>query len=175
MPIFLYFIHGTPTTATTAFAKRCHVRTWDPNRQTLSHREAKCVNLTTGPLGRPHPLSVGYLADSYFTDDIEQIRRQSPQTSITLSNTGLRYLIIYSAFLGVTMDEMVLRSNIRTQIVHINAHPLKNVTLEGPATSSVFISAWLFSSASKYSPILKTKQLTVSFLLANTSIFCFHL
>uniref|UniRef100_A0A9L0ILM9 Nuclear envelope phosphatase-regulatory subunit 1 n=1 Tax=Equus asinus TaxID=9793 RepID=A0A9L0ILM9_EQUAS len=32
MPIFLYFICGTPATAW--HAKQCHVRTWDPNRRT---------------------------------------------------------------------------------------------------------------------------------------------
>uniref|UniRef100_A0A9L0JRQ5 Uncharacterized protein n=1 Tax=Equus asinus TaxID=9793 RepID=A0A9L0JRQ5_EQUAS len=36
MPIFLYCICGTPTTAW--LAKRCHDRTWDPNRRTPGHR-----------------------------------------------------------------------------------------------------------------------------------------
>ena len=48
MPIFLYFIRGMPTTAW-LFAKRCHVRTQDPNWQTLGHQEAECANLTTVP------------------------------------------------------------------------------------------------------------------------------
>ena len=36
-----------------AFAKRCHVHTWDPNWQTLGHQEVERVNLTTAPLGWP--------------------------------------------------------------------------------------------------------------------------
>ena len=48
MPIFLYFIRGTPTTAW-LFAKRCHVCTRDPNWQTPGHREAEHSNLTTVP------------------------------------------------------------------------------------------------------------------------------
>ena len=51
MPIFLYFICGTPTTAW--LAKRCHIRTQDLNRRTLGRREAERVNLTAAPLGWP--------------------------------------------------------------------------------------------------------------------------
>ena len=47
MPIFLYFIRGTPTTAWRA--KRCHVLTRDPNR----HQEAERANLTAAPPGLP--------------------------------------------------------------------------------------------------------------------------
>ena len=49
MPIFLYFIHGTPTTAWRA--KRCCVHTWDPNRQTRGPQRGMCVlnRCTTGP------------------------------------------------------------------------------------------------------------------------------
>ena len=36
-----------------AFAKQCHVRTWDPNRWTLGYREAERANLTAAPVGRP--------------------------------------------------------------------------------------------------------------------------
>ena len=48
MPIFLYFICGTPTTAW--LAKRCHVRTRDPNQRTGA-AEVERANLTcaTGP------------------------------------------------------------------------------------------------------------------------------
>ena len=49
MPIFLYFIHGMPTTAW--LAKRCHVCTWDPNRWTLGLWSRTCAlnRCTTGP------------------------------------------------------------------------------------------------------------------------------
>ena len=40
MPIFLYFICRTPTTAWRA--KRCHVHTRDPNRQTPGCQSGKC-------------------------------------------------------------------------------------------------------------------------------------
>ena len=46
-----------------AFAKWCHVGTWDPNRQTPGHREAECANLSAAPLGRP--LGVLNLTDEY--------------------------------------------------------------------------------------------------------------
>ena len=36
-----------------AFAKRCHVRTWDLNGRTPGRREAECAHLTAVPLGRP--------------------------------------------------------------------------------------------------------------------------
>ena len=36
-----------------AFAKLCHVRTQDPNRQTLGRQGAERPNLTAAPLGRP--------------------------------------------------------------------------------------------------------------------------
>ena len=41
MPIFLYFICGTPATAW-LFAKRCHVCTWDLNRPTPGRRSRAC-------------------------------------------------------------------------------------------------------------------------------------
>ena len=37
----LYFICGMPTTAW--LAKRCHVRTWDPNRRTPGHQSGTCT------------------------------------------------------------------------------------------------------------------------------------
>ena len=51
-PIFLYFIRGTPTTAWRA--KRCHVRTRDPNRRTLGRWSGTCALncCATGPA--PH-------------------------------------------------------------------------------------------------------------------------
>ena len=49
MPIFLYFICGTPTTAW--HAKQCHVRTQHPNRRTPGLQEAERANLTAAPLG----------------------------------------------------------------------------------------------------------------------------
>ena len=51
MPIFLYFICWTPTTAWRA--KRCHVPTRDPNQRTPGHREAERAHLTAAPLGWP--------------------------------------------------------------------------------------------------------------------------
>ena len=50
MPISLYFICGTPTTAWCV--KQCHVRTQDPNQWTPS-RWSGTANLTAVPLGRP--------------------------------------------------------------------------------------------------------------------------
>ena len=41
MPIFFYFICGTPTTAW--HAKRCHVCTQDPNRRTLGCQSRACA------------------------------------------------------------------------------------------------------------------------------------
>ena len=35
-----------------AFAKRCRVHTWDPNRRTPGCREAERVNFTAAPPGR---------------------------------------------------------------------------------------------------------------------------
>ena len=35
------------------FAKRCHVYTQDPNRQTLGCPDVECMHLTAVPLGRP--------------------------------------------------------------------------------------------------------------------------
>ena len=49
VPIFLYFICGTPTTAW--HAKQFHVRIWDPNQQTSGRWEAERANLTTAPQG----------------------------------------------------------------------------------------------------------------------------
>ena len=51
MPVFLYFICGTPTT--TWRAKWCHVHTQDPNQLTLGCREAEHANSTAAPPGRP--------------------------------------------------------------------------------------------------------------------------
>ena len=51
VPIFLYFVRGMPTTAW-LIAKRCHVRTQDPNQRTQGLQEVERVNLTAGPLGR---------------------------------------------------------------------------------------------------------------------------
>ena len=51
MPIFLYFICGTPTTAWRA--KRCHVHTWDLNRRTLGRQEVERANLIAAPPGWP--------------------------------------------------------------------------------------------------------------------------
>ena len=63
MPIFLYFICGTPTTAWRA--KWCHVRTRDPNRQTPGHppRSRTCAlnHCATGPA--PWPLFNGSFAE----------------------------------------------------------------------------------------------------------------
>ena len=49
MPIFLYFICGTPITAW--HAKRCHVLARDPNWQTLGRRSGTCTlnRCATGP------------------------------------------------------------------------------------------------------------------------------
>ena len=49
MPVFLYFLCGTPTTAW--LAKWCHVRTWDPNLRTPGCRSGTCAfnRCTTGP------------------------------------------------------------------------------------------------------------------------------
>ena len=49
MSIFLYFICGMPTTAWCA--KRCHVRTRDPNRRTPGPRRGMCAlnHCATGP------------------------------------------------------------------------------------------------------------------------------
>uniref|UniRef100_A0A9L0JHF2 Ubiquitin carboxyl-terminal hydrolase n=1 Tax=Equus asinus TaxID=9793 RepID=A0A9L0JHF2_EQUAS len=41
VPIFLYFICGTPTTARRA--KQCRVCTWDPNWQTLGRQSETCT------------------------------------------------------------------------------------------------------------------------------------
>ena len=41
--------------ATAWRAKRCHVCTWDQNWRTLGRWEAERANLTTVPLGWPHP------------------------------------------------------------------------------------------------------------------------
>ena len=49
MPIFLYFLCGTPATAW--LAKWCHVRTWDPNWQTPCRRNGTCA-LNLVPLGQ---------------------------------------------------------------------------------------------------------------------------
>ena len=43
VPIFLYFIPGTPTTAW--LDKRCHVRTQDLNQQTLGRQSRTCAPL----------------------------------------------------------------------------------------------------------------------------------
>ena len=43
-----------------AFAKWCHVCTWDSNRQTPRCREAERVNLTAVPSGRP-PIAIMFL------------------------------------------------------------------------------------------------------------------
>ena len=50
MPIFLYFICGTPTTAW--LAKRCHVHTQDPNRQTPGCQGGR-AHLIDVPPGSP--------------------------------------------------------------------------------------------------------------------------
>ncbi|XP_070086279.1 membrane-anchored junction protein isoform X6 [Equus caballus] len=49
VPIFLYFICGTPATAW--LAKRCHVRTQDPNQRTPGRRRRTCElnHCATGP------------------------------------------------------------------------------------------------------------------------------
>ena len=57
MPIFLYFICGTPTTAW--LAKRCHVRTGDLSRQTPGRRSGMCA-LNRVPLGRPSSSTLNY-------------------------------------------------------------------------------------------------------------------
>ena len=36
-----------------AFAKQCHVHTWDLNQQTPGHQEAERANLTAAPVGQP--------------------------------------------------------------------------------------------------------------------------
>ena len=56
MPIFLYFICGTPTTAW--LAKRCPVSTQDPNRRTAGHWEVEHANLTAVPPGPPQILAL---------------------------------------------------------------------------------------------------------------------
>ena len=58
MPIFLYCIRGTPTTAWRA--KRCHVHTRDSNCWTPGLGEAECVNLTAMSLGWPPWSSLDY-------------------------------------------------------------------------------------------------------------------
>ena len=49
MPIFLYFICGTPTTGW--LANQCHVCTWDLNRWTPGHQSGTCTlnRCATGP------------------------------------------------------------------------------------------------------------------------------
>ena len=42
-----------------AFAKLCHVHTWDPNWRTLGRREAERVYLTAAPPGWPKTLLSG--------------------------------------------------------------------------------------------------------------------
>ena len=54
VPVFLYFICGTPTTAW--LDKWCHVCTWDLNQQTLGCRSGTC-DLTAVPLGWPRAYS----------------------------------------------------------------------------------------------------------------------
>ena len=41
VPVFLYFIRGTPTTV--VLANRCHVQTWDPNKRTPGRRSGMCA------------------------------------------------------------------------------------------------------------------------------------
>ena len=51
MPIFLYFIRGTPATAW--LATPCHVHTQDLNQRTPGRRDVECANLTAVPPGQP--------------------------------------------------------------------------------------------------------------------------
>ena len=48
-----------------AFAKRCHIRTWDPNWRTPGRQEAERVNLTAAPPGRPPFLFSRFLGFTY--------------------------------------------------------------------------------------------------------------
>ena len=58
MPIFLYFICGTPTTA--RLAKWCHARTQDLNWQTSGRQSGTCkLNHCATGLGPHLPLIVG--------------------------------------------------------------------------------------------------------------------
>ena len=59
MPIFLYFICGTPTTAWRA--RQFHVHTRDPTWQTLGHRSGTCAlnHCTTGPAPITHTFMFG--------------------------------------------------------------------------------------------------------------------
>src|SRR3712207_5367483 len=70
VPIFLYFICGTPTKA--RLAKRCYVHTRDPNQRTPGCQEAERANLTAAPLGQPQSrvLELVTIQESSWRDTI---------------------------------------------------------------------------------------------------------
>ena len=68
MPIFLYF-YMWDAYHSMAFAKWCHVCTWDPNRRTPGCREAEYVNLLAAPLGRPPSSSILYVGHCHSMAD----------------------------------------------------------------------------------------------------------
>ena len=57
-----------------AFAKRCRVRTQDPNQRTPGHQEAECAKLTAAPPGWPRPL---YVLDINLSSHVVFISCQS--------------------------------------------------------------------------------------------------
>ena len=97
MPIFLYFTLGTPATAW--FAKRCHVRTQDPKRRTLGHREVELNRCATGPA--PFLMfSVNWT--------IKHIRDSEPTFSTPTPDMGALWQLIYSLQLFLSLLVVVM-------------------------------------------------------------------
>ena len=128
MPIFLYFICGTPSTAWRA--KQCHVRTQDPNRQTPGRREAECVNLTAAPPGRPQEV----LHQRQHRSSLLAARgphldtKQVGLPSRTLRRRRKHAVFIPSHFYD-TKWVVVKESEVHLQVVHLTGKDVQDVTM----------------------------------------------
>ena len=92
-----------------AFAKRCHVHTWDPNWQTLGHREVERANLTTAPPGLPLEYKILNLLGEVVWAGV----------SVKLSNPSLVtlfYALCTSAILGMYVRTYVF---LKLQFSHL--------------------------------------------------------
>uniref|UniRef100_A0A9L0J9D4 Elongation of very long chain fatty acids protein n=1 Tax=Equus asinus TaxID=9793 RepID=A0A9L0J9D4_EQUAS len=92
MPIFLYFICGTPTTAWCA--KQYHVHTRDPKQRTPGRQEAECVNLTAAPLGRPPRIPFLYLSP------VKRLSNPFEESSFKMENFDASLSPYFRALLG---------------------------------------------------------------------------
>ena len=97
MPIFLYFICGTPATAWCA--KRCHVRTQDPSKPWAD--EAERAHLTAVPPTQPHVWFFSYATGLILLVFVEDIFAYIPVTDFRF---GLKFLVIFLYGFGIRVN-----------------------------------------------------------------------